>query len=131
VDRSGGAAHATGDPASVRTRRPYAEPEDLPWEDVAPRDERNRFRIYRVKDGGEPELVATAATPEAVGVALVTLGREGEFEDHAVGLLDALADPEKATGSWVLTPWCAAPRELSAAGRVLRTGREDVRRARG
>src|SRR3990172_6338070 len=117
--------------ARMRTRRPHAEREDLPWEDVAPRDERNRFRIYRVKDGGEPELVATAATPGAVGLALVTLGREGEFDDQAVGVLDALADPEKATGSWVLTPWCAAPRELSAAGRVLRTGREDVRRARG
>ena len=39
-------------------------------------------------EGRTRDLIATCATPEAVGVALVTLGREGEWNECPVGILD-------------------------------------------
>ena len=39
-------------------------------------------------EGRVRELLATCESPEAVGVALVTLGREGEWEECPFGLLD-------------------------------------------
>lgn len=110
------------------------------WEEFSGRGDPNeRWRIYRLcecaacggsgKDekgrcpacrgeGRERELVATCASPEAVGVALVTLGREGEFEDCPVGILDT----EGEVGhKWVLRPWAASPRQISDAARVLAT----------
>lgn len=71
----------------------------------APRNDEERYRIYRLRhDLEEPELVATCGSHEAVGVALMTLGAEGEFDRASVGVLDALAggggDPK-----WKLNPW--------------------------
>jgi hypothetical protein len=69
-----------------------------------------------------------------VGVALVTCGREHEWDGCAFGLLDRLPDcPEcarqgcdkcagtgiKSTGEWILLPWLPSPRNVSDAGRVL------------
>ncbi len=102
----------------------------LDWDVVAPRRPEERFRIYRLCPGEtDPELVATCASAEAVGVALVTLGREGEFDpmsgDCAVGILDT----EGETGrKWIIKPWLASPSNLTAAGKVLRTGRADYER---
>ena len=96
-----------------------AEPFDLAWEDVAPRRQEERFRLYRVclPESTELELLATCATEEAVGVALCTLGREGEYADQcAFGILDTMGEVGK---KWLVKPWRAMPRELSEAGRVL------------
>jgi hypothetical protein len=40
-------------------------------------------------EGRVRQELATCATPEAVGVALVTLAREGEWEECPLGLLDS------------------------------------------
>lgn len=67
-------------------------------------------------EGRALDLVATAGTPEAVGVALVTLGREGEWKECPVGVLDTLgAKNEK----WILSPWLPSPRNISDAARTL------------
>ena len=99
---------------------------ELEWESVSGRgDPRQRFRIYRLCPGEtEPELVATCASEEAVGVTLCTLGREGEFDpeegDCAIGILDT----EGETGrKWLVKPWLASPKNVSDAARVLRTAR--------
>ena len=64
--------------------------------------------------------VATAPSPEALGVALVTLGREGEFTDCPVGVLDS----EGATSEkWIIRPWLPSARNVSDAGRVLAKSR--------
>jgi hypothetical protein len=120
-----------------------ADTDDTPAEDEM---EGARFRIYTLcpcdaclatgKDGDAPRgrckacrgegriltLKATATDPESVGVALVTLGREGELEGCPVGLLDR---PEGQTGKWIILPWDRSPsaRNISAAGRVLQTAR--------
>jgi hypothetical protein len=61
----------------------------------------NRYRIYRLR-GGELELVATAPTAEAMGLALTMLAREGEFiVDDSVGVLDTATDP----GHWIVNPF--------------------------
>jgi hypothetical protein len=89
---------------------------------TTPSDEENqeRFSIYRLCPDGERELVATCASPEAVGVALVTLGREGEWEGCAVGVLDTLG---AKTEKWVLRPWLPSAKNVSDAGRTLATAR--------
>lgn len=75
---------------------------------VAPRDKANRYRVYRVKDGGRPELVATCRTQGSIGTAICTLGAEDEFLNYCVGILDAL-DHKNAKGEWVgkwlVLPW--------------------------
>jgi hypothetical protein len=67
-------------------------------------------------EGRTRELVATATDPESLGVALVTLGREGEWTDCPIGILDT----EGATGQkWLVRPWQPSPRNVSDAARVL------------
>lgn len=73
-------------------------------------------------EGRVRELVATCPSPEAVGVALVTLGREGEWDECPIGLLDR--QPEgKSTGTWIVRPWLPSPRNVSDAGRLLQAQR--------
>jgi hypothetical protein len=69
-------------------------------------------------EGRTRDLVATCATPEAVGVALVTLGREGEWNECPVGVLDTMGEPGE---KWILRPWLPSARNTSQAGRVLRS----------
>src|SRR3990167_5222389 len=67
--------------------------ESLSWELVSGRDDpAQRFRIYCRDHAGELTLIATCGTPEAVGLAIITLGREHEFEDCALGILDVLGE---------------------------------------
>lgn len=75
---------------------------DRRYDEHVPRGEGDHlYRIYRLRSG-ELELIATAADPESMGVALVTLHAEGEFiSDDSVGVLDTLVDP----GHWVVNPW--------------------------
>ena len=72
-------------------------------------------------EGRTRDLVATCATPEAVGVALVTLGRESEWSDCPIGLLDTMGEPGE---KWIVRPWLPSARNLSDAGRVLQTARK-------
>lgn len=71
-------------------------------------------------EGRALELVATCGTPEAVGVALVTLGREGEWAECPVGVLDTAGQKNE---KWVLSPWLPSARNISDAGRLLRAQR--------
>lgn len=86
-----------------------ADPEFvLDGEVVAPRVKRQRYRIYRVKDGGEPFLVATCASPSAVGVTICKLGAEGEFLDYCLGILDGMDHKDTKgewVGKWLVLPW--------------------------
>jgi hypothetical protein len=109
-------------------------------------DSRERFSLYALRDcvecegrgkvyamadalvrcaacqgeGRTRDLVAEAKTPEAVGVALVTLGREGEFEGVPFGLLDR--EGEKGR-KWLVRPWLPSARNVSDAARTLRRAR--------
>ena len=67
-------------------------------------------------EGRTRDLVATCATPEALGVALVTLGREGEWDDCPVGVLDTQGETGK---KWLVRPWLPSARNVSDAGRTL------------
>ena len=61
-----------------------------------------RYRIYsRVYD--DLRCIAAAPTPEALGVALVTMGEEGEFDGKLVGVMDR---PTDEPGRWLVKPWC-------------------------
>lgn len=73
-------------------------------------------------EGRVRQEVATCATEEAVGVAIVTLGREGEWADAdgnpcAFGLLDR--EGEKGQ-KWLVLPWSAyTPRHVTEAAKTL------------
>lgn len=72
-------------------------------------------------EGKTLELVATAPTPSAVGVAIVQLGLEGEWAECPIGVMDN----EGETGhKWLVRPWLPSPRNASDAGRVLRQRRD-------
>ena len=121
------------------------EPFAIPWEDLWPRDEQHRYRLYRLcecpdcdrgKIDGERcptcrgegrirDLLTAVESPEALGVALVQLGREGEFQDCAAGVLDVLGDKGQ---KWVLLPWLPSPRNTSDAGRVLASAKRGENR---
>lgn len=84
----------------------------LTTDDIAPRTENERYRLFRVRNGGPPEIVCTVSSMEAVGVALCTLGAEGEWDDVCVGVQDCLArwddKQDKWVGKWLVKPWVAA-----------------------
>lgn len=89
---------------------------ELDWEFVSGREDANgdpdpeqRYRIYRLCPGEEdPDLMATCANEGAVGLALCTMAREGEFEpesgDCAIGVLDTMGEVGK---KWLIRPWLA------------------------
>lgn len=80
-------------------------PLTVPPEFVAPKIPRTpatRYRIYTLCDG-EPCCIAAAADPESLGVALVTMAREGQFEHSTVGIMDAPNDEQP--GTWLAKPW--------------------------
>jgi len=73
--------------------------------DEIPRDELHRYRIYRMRLD-ELDLLATASSPEDVGNAIVTLGKEGEFAKSCVGILDTHGT-DSSPGEWVINPFDA------------------------
>ena len=68
-------------------------------------------------EGRTRDLVATCATPEALGVTLYTLALEGEFDECPIGILDRI--PEPGNPKWLIRPWLPSARNISDAGRTL------------
>lgn len=89
--------------------------------DDAREDPEQRFRIYCRTHEGDLQLVATCGTPEALGVAIVTLGREHQFDDCALGVLDTLG--EKGD-KWIVRPWERSAQNVSVAASVLARSRK-------
>jgi len=90
----------------------------LDGEQIWPRSIKERYGIFRVRDGGRPELIATCRTRGAIGVALCELGADGEFVDHCVGLMDG-RDHKNTKGEWV-GEWLVLPWFSKAAVRKLK-----------
>jgi hypothetical protein len=74
-------------------------------------------------EGRVRQELATCATPEAVGVALVTLAREGEWEECPLGLLDS--EGEKGH-KWLIRPWLPSARNVTDAARTLAKSKKSV-----
>ena len=79
------------------------------------RDSPNRCHECR-GEGRIRQEIATCATPEAVGVAIVTLAREGEWDNCPLGLLDS--EGEKGR-KWLIVPWLASARNVHDAAVTL------------
>lgn len=69
-------------------------------------------------EGRIRELMATATDPESVGVALVTLGREGEWDECPIGVLDTMGEKGE---KWIVRPWLPSTRNVSDAAKLLRS----------
>lgn len=81
---------------------------DRRYDEIAPRGEGpHRYRIYRLR-AGDLQLIATAENPGHLGLALVTLHADGEFDqaDDSVGVLDTATDP----GHWIVNPFALGRR---------------------
>lgn len=89
------------------------------------REKRERCPDCRGEGRVRQEL-ATCATPEAVGVALVTLAQEGEWEECPLGLLDSEGEKGK---KWLVLPWLPSARNVSDAGRTLARSKRTNRQA--
>lgn len=75
-------------------------------------------------EGRKLSLVATCGSKAAVGVALVTLSEEGEWDgDCPFGLMYR---PEGEKGRWLIKPWQASARNVSDAGRTLARSKNPV-----
>ena len=82
----------------------------LDGEDIWPRTLKQRYGIFRVKDGGRPDLVATCRTPGEVGATIIRLGAEGEFLNFRLGVMDGRDhknDDDEWIGKWLVLPWVA------------------------
>jgi hypothetical protein len=75
-------------------------------------------------EGRVRQELATCATPEAVGVAIVTLAREGEWDECPLGLLDS--EGEKGR-KWLVTPWLPSARNVTDAARTLAKSKKTSR----
>jgi len=75
-------------------------------------------------EGRVRQEVATCSSAEAVGVALVTLAREGEFVDCPFGLLDR--EGEKGQ-KWLVLPWLPSARNVRDAARTLARSKKPSR----
>lgn len=108
-------------------------------------DPNQRFRIYRLcacaecdghgqvhapaamkrcpdcrGEGSSLDLIATCGTPEAVGVALITLAREDELDGCPIGILD---DQGETGHKWLVRPWLASPRNVRDAAKLMQKQR--------
>ena len=96
-------------------------------------------------EGKIRDEIATAESAEAVGVALVLLAEEGEFEECPLGLLDRRpACPEcggegcdkckqtgtKQTGTWLILPWLPSARNVHDAAVTLAKSKKSDRATR-
>jgi hypothetical protein len=97
---------------------------DCPTCSASGKDNRTHLRCSSCRGEGRlRELIATCATPEAVGVALVTLAREGEWEECPFGLLDS--EGEKGH-KWLITPWLPSARNVTDAARTLAKSKKSI-----
>lgn len=69
------------------------------FDEVAPRDIENHFRVYRLR-GGDLQLLATTKRHADFGTAIFDLHAAGEFiVDDAIGVFDAVEE------TWIVNPW--------------------------
>lgn len=84
-------------------------------EELYPRDEENRYRIYAVI-GDDRTILATAADGPSVGMALVTMHEDQQQINRTlgdlgrIGVLDTMpgGHPHPA-GTWVVNPYDRRP----------------------
>lgn len=75
-------------------------------------------------EGRIRQEVASCESPEAVGVALVTLAREGEWEECPLGLLDRMGETKQ---KWLILPWMPSARNVRDAARTLARSKKSNR----
>lgn len=76
---------------------PTAAPREAPTDDGGVRDD-ERYRIYALRDGERRTLADTGQ--DGIGIALVTLRGEGEFDEH-----DRIGIRDRQERRWIVNPW--------------------------
>jgi len=78
--------------------------QEMTIDDLYPRDERERYRIYAVR-GDEREILATAADAGGVGQALITMHEDCKEVDMRLADLGTIGVLDAVEGEWVVLPW--------------------------
>lgn len=88
---------------------------ELTDDDLYPRDELHRWRIYAVT-GDERRVLATSPTAAGIGVALVTMHEDARsagrrlVDEGRIGVLDCLPGGKPSpTGEWLVSPYDRMP----------------------
>lgn len=91
------------------------DPRPYELDDIYPRDEEHRYRIYAVV-GDHRTVLATADSAGGVGLALVQIHEDQKeigrrLSDYGrIGVLDVLPGGEPhATGEWIVQPYDRRP----------------------
>jgi hypothetical protein len=81
---------------------------------------KERYGVFRVKDGGRPDLVATCRTQGSIGTSLCRLGADGEFLNFCVGVMDGRDHRKdgKWIGKWLVLPWVEKAKEEMSDGKT-------------
>jgi len=77
---------------------------ELDYDEISGRDDpKQRYRIYKRHPSEDtPSLLAVCESEEDVGVALCTMGREGQLDEVAIGILDSQGEKGQR---WLLLPF--------------------------
>lgn len=81
---------------------------NLTLDEVYPRDEEHRYRLYARTGRRDLTVLAAASSPAAIGVAIATLHEDQRSVGRRladlgqIGILDVLAGPK---GDWILLPF--------------------------
>jgi biotin operon repressor len=76
----------------------------LSSDDISPRTDAERFRVYSVGRGDDKRLEASGPDAESIGLALFTLAREGRLDNRCVGVYDVFGG-KHGTGGWLVNPY--------------------------
>ncbi len=77
-------------------------------DEIAPRVPAERYRIFRVRNGGAPEILATVGNESEIWPAIRLMAEEGMLDDACLGVMDALDHQDandKWVGKWLLLPY--------------------------
>lgn len=80
-------------------------------DDLWPRDEEHRYRLYVRRGDDELELLGASSTMAGIGVAIEAQHNDCKAVGRrladlgVVGILDTLAHDPPATGEWIVQPW--------------------------
>jgi hypothetical protein len=75
-------------------------------------------------EGKVRQRVAECPDAQSLGVALVTLGREGEFDECPIGILDTEGEVGQ---KWLVNPWLPSARNVRDAARTLAKSRKTTK----
>lgn len=84
------------------------DPVEIPEDAVYPRDEEHRYRLYARRGRGrnvELDVLACAGSPQALGLAIITLDQDEAERGRRLVDLGAIGVLDAVEHRWIIQPW--------------------------